>query len=283
MSGGAWFTEDQLGGQEFSLKITNTLVSKQTPFQKLDIYETEKYGVLLTLDDLVMTTEKDEFVYHELIAHVPLFSHPEPQRVLIIGGGDGGTAREVVKHPCVEHVDMVEIDQDVVEMSKKYMPFLAHELTHPKVYLYFQDGVEFVKTAASRYDIIIIDSTDPIGPGEGLFNTAFYTHCLAILKDDGVLVAQAESPFNNPDWVTEAFSKLRNVFPLVHAYVGMIPTYPGGSWCFAFCSKISERVGFFDEARFDRLRLDLHYYNKAIHYAAFALPEFVKQLCQEDN
>ncbi len=282
MSGGAWFTEDQLGGQEFSLKITKTLVSKQTAFQKLDIYETEKYGILLTLDDLVMTTEQDEFVYHELITHVPLFSHPNPRKVLIIGGGDGGTAREVVKHPSVEHVDMVEIDQDVVDMSRQYMPFLAHELANPKVHLYFRDGVEFVKNATEKYDIIIIDSTDPIGPGEGLFNTAFYIDCSAILKDDGILVSQAESPFNNPNWVTEAFSKLRNVFPVVHAYVGMIPTYPGGSWCFAFCSKTPERIGSFDEARFDDLALDLHYYNKAIHYAAFALPEFVKRLCEAE-
>jgi spermidine synthase len=281
MSGGTWFTEDQLNGLELSLKVKETLVSKQTPYQKLDIYDTYKYGILLTLDNLVMTTEQDEFVYHELIAHVPLFSHKNPQEVLIIGGGDGGTAREVVKHPSLTKVDMVEIDEQVVRMAQKYMPFLAKELTNPKVHLFFQDGVEFVKNATSMYDVIIIDSTDPIGPGEGLLNTEFYQNCSKILKEGGIVVSQAESPFNNPDWVRETFSKLRNVFPVVHAYIGMIPTYPGGSWCFAFCCKEPETPDFFDEARFKTLQLHLGYYNQGIHKACFALPEFAKKLCYE--
>ena len=244
MAGGLWYTEDHLQGVELSFKIKNTLISKQTKYQKLDIYETYKYGILLTLDDLVMTTEKDEFVYHELIAHVPLFSHKSPEDVLIIGGGDGGTAREVVKHPGITRVDMVEIDQEVVEMSKQYMPFLAHELTNPKVKLFFRDGVEFMKNTSVRYDVIMIDSTDPIGPGDGLFNTQFYQNCSKALKDGGILVAQAESPFNNPNWVKQIFSKLRNVFPVVRAYIGLIPTYPGGSWCFAFCGKDPGILGF---------------------------------------
>ena len=280
MISGVWYTEDHKDGVTLSLKIKKTLVSKHTPFQKLDIYDTEKYGILLTLDDLVMTTAKDEFVYHELITHVPLFAHKQPERVLIIGGGDGGTAREVVKHPTVAHVDMVEIDQDVVEMSKQYMPFLSKELTNPKVHLFFQNGVEFVKKASITYDVIIIDSTDPIGPGEGLFNAQFYTNCLNILSDDGILVAQAESVFNCPDWVRQTFAKLRDVFPVVNAYLGTIPTYPGGLWSFAFCCKQPEVAQFFDERRYDELQLDLRYYNKAIHHACFALPNFVQDLCQ---
>jgi spermidine synthase len=280
MAGGAWFTEDQREGVEFSLKIKRTLVSKQTRFQKLDIYDTEKYGILLTLDDLVMTTEKDEFVYHELIAHVPLFSHPNPQRVMIIGGGDGGTARELLKHPSVTHIDMVEIDEDVTRLSQQYMPFLAKDLVNPQVHLYFQDGVEFVRTAATTYDVIIIDSTDPIGPGEGLLNTEFYTNCAKLLNDQGILVSQAESPFNNPNWVQETFAKLCRVFSGVRPYIGLIPTYPGGSWCFALCTKTPEPSRFFDEARFDELHLALRYYNKEIHTGCFAVPEFVKQLCQ---
>lgn len=280
MISGTWYTEDHKDGVTLSLKVKETLISKRTPFQKLDIYETEKYGTLLTLDDLVMTTAKDEFVYHELITHVPLFGHKQPERVLIIGGGDGGTAREVVKHPTVTHVDMVEIDQDVVEMSKQYMPFLSKELANPKVHLFFQDGVEFVKKASTAYDVMIIDSTDPIGPGEGLFNAEFYTNCLKLLNDDGILVAQAESVFNCPDWVRQTFAKLREVFPVVRAYLGTIPTYPGGLWSFAFCCKQAEVAQFFDEARYEELQLDLRYYNKAIHRACFALPNFVQELCQ---
>lgn len=279
MISGAWYTEDHKDGVTLSLKVKKTLASKQTPFQKLDIYETEKYGILLTLDDLVMTTAKDEFVYHELITHVPLFAHTHPERVLIIGGGDGGTAREVVKHPSVTHVDMVEIDQDVVEMSQQYMPFLSKELTNPKVHLFFQDGVEFVKNAATTYDVIIIDSTDPIGPGEGLFNAEFYTNCLKILGDNGILVAQAESVFNCPEWVRQTFTKLREVFPVVKAYLGTIPTYPGGLWSFAFCCKQPQAAQFFDETRYDALQLDLRYYNNGIHRACFALPNFVQELC----
>jgi len=283
MAGGTWFTEDQREGLELSFKVKETLVSKHTPYQKLDIYDTYKYGILLTLDDLVMTTEKDEFVYHELIAHVPLFSHQHPQEVLIIGGGDGGTAREIVKHPCITRIDMVEIDEQVVVMSKQYMPFLAKDLTNPKVHLYFQDGVEFVKNTISTYDVIIIDSTDPIGPGEGLLNTEFYRNCANILKAGGILVSQAESLYNNPDCVKQVFSKLRNVFPVVSAYAGTIPTYPAGLWCFAFCCNTPEPLNFFDEARFDRLQLALRYYNKGIHKACFALPEFAKRLCQGEG
>jgi len=281
MAGGLWFAEDQQQGLELSFKIKNTLVSKQTKYQKLDIYETYKHGILFTLDDFVMTTEHDEFVYHELIAHVPLFSHKHLENVLIIGGGDGGTAREVVKHP-VTKIDMVEIDEEVVEMSKKYMPSLSKELTNPKVHLFFQDGVEFVQNTASEYDLIIIDSTDPLGPGEGLFDTEFYRTCLTALKDRGILVAQAESPFDNPNRVEQIFSKLRNVFPVVSAYTGIIPTYPGGLWCFAFCCKEPEALNFFDEARYNALQLELRYYNKRIHTACFALPEFVKTLCQTE-
>jgi spermidine synthase len=282
MAGGTWFTEDQREGLELSMQIKETLVSKQTPFQKLDIYDTYKYGKLLTLDDLVMTTEQDEFVYHELITHVPLFSHKNPENVLIIGGGDGGTAREIVKHPSIKTVDMVEIDEQVVRMSQQYMPFLAQELTNPKVHLFFQDGVEFVKNAASGYDVIIIDSTDPIGPGEGLLNTEFYRNCSKILNADGIIVSQAESLFNNPDWVKQIFAKMRNVFPVVQAYDGTIPTYPGALWCFAFCCKTPEPLDFFDAERFNRLNLDLKYYNKDIHRACFALPEFAKKLCNGD-
>jgi spermidine synthase len=281
MAGGTWFTEDQRDGLELSMQLKETLVSKQTPFQKLDIYDTYKYGILLTLDDLVMTTEQDEFVYHELITHVPLFSHKNPQHVLIIGGGDGGTAREILKHPSIQTIDMVEIDEQVVRMSQQYMPFLAKELTNPKVHLFFQDGVEFVKNATSGYDVIIIDSTDPIGPGEGLLNTEFYRNCSKILNADGIIVSQAESLFNNPDWVKQIFAKMRNVFPVVRAYAGTIPTYPGALWCFAFCCKTPELLDFFDAERFNRLNLNLKYYNQDIHRACFALPEFAKKLCNE--
>ncbi|MBD3307948.1 polyamine aminopropyltransferase [candidate division KSB3 bacterium] len=280
MAVGVWFTEDQQEGIALSFKIKNILVSTQTPWQKLAIYETATCGLMLTLDDIVMTTEKDEFVYHELIAHVPLFAHPQPERVLVIGGGDGGTVREVVKHPQISAIDLVEIDEVVVRLSQRYMPFLAHALTDPKVRLLFEDGVEFVNRTTSTYDIIIIDSTDPIGPGEGLFNRAFYHTCSQRLRDGGILVAQAESPFDRPDWVSRTFATLRQVFPLVTAYTGVIPTYPGGIWCFALCCKEIAPTPSFDAPRYQQLQLPLRYYNRDIHHACFALPEYVKKLIE---
>ena len=275
---GTWFTELHGKSSGITIKVKRTLKSVQTKFQKLDVYETEDYGNLLTLDDLVMTTERDEFIYHEMIAHVPLFSHTLPENILIIGGGDGGTAREVLKHKTVKNVDMVEIDEDVVIAAKEFLPTISCELDNPKLNLIFEDGIKFIKDKKALYDVIIIDSTDPINVGEGLFTTEFYKDCFNALKDNGILTNQSESPFHSSDWVVNIYKKLKNVFPIVKMYRAEVPTYPPGIWSFAFCSKNVSPIDNFQTKKFNEYNLELKYYNEDIHKAAFALPNFVKEL-----
>ncbi len=275
---GLWFTELHGKSSGITIKVTNVLRSIKTRYQKLDVYETEDYGTVLTLDNLVMTTERDEFIYHEMIVHVPLFSHPNPENILIIGGGDGGTLREVLKHKTVKNVDMVEIDEEVVKASKDFFPCFADAFNNPKSNLIFTDGIEFVKGKQNLYDVIIIDSTDPINIGEGLFTTEFYMNCNNALKDKGILCNQAESPFHSPEWVENIFKKLNKAFPVVKCYRAEVPTYPPGIWCFGFCAKQAEHSLSFQENRYNAYNLKLKYYNKEIHNAAFALPNFLKEL-----
>ncbi len=275
---GMLFTEMHNDSSGISVKIKEILVSKKTKFQKLDIFDTEFYGKMLTLDDLVMTTEKDEFVYHEMLTHIALFSHKLPENILIIGGGDGGTAREILKHKTIKNIDMVEIDEDVVIESKKYLPTIAVELDNPKLNIMIQDGVEFVKGKSNIYDIIFIDSTDPISVGEGLFTTDFYKDCFNALKSNGILVNQSETPFHKPQWVSAINNKLKNVFPIVKVYKAEVPTYPSGIWLFEFCSKETDPYSDFNFQRYKDYNFKLKYYNDEIHKGAFSLPNYVKEL-----
>jgi len=281
MNDGIYYTEFHSPGMGLIMKIKRCITSFDTKYQRLDLYETFDYGKMLTLDNLVMVTEKDEFIYHEMIAHVPLFSHPNPENVLVIGGGDGGTVREVVKHKCVKNVDMVEIDEDVVKISKKYLPTMSCELDNPKVHLYFQDGVEWVKDKEKVYDVIIIDSTDPISIGEGLFTQEFYSNCLKALKPKGVLANQTESPFHNPEWIEATYEKLNKVFPIVKMYSAYVPTYPAGIWSFGFCSVDVDPIKDFQYERYREYNLKLKYYNDEIHKGCFAIPNFVKELIKK--
>jgi len=275
---GLWFTELHGKTSGITIKIKKILKSIETQYQKLDVFETEDYGRLLTLDNLVMTTERDEFIYHEMLAHIPMFSHNNPENVLIIGGGDGGTLREVLKHKTVKNVDMVEIDKEVVNASKEFFPTLSVGFDNPRTNLKFVDGVEFVRNKEDIYDVIIIDSTDPIGPGKVLFTEEFYKNCYKALKKNGIFVSQTESPFHNPEWVQDIYSELKKVFPIVKAYKAEIPTYPSGIWTFSFCSENIDPIENFQKIKYGDYNLKLKYYNDEIHKGAFALPNFVKEL-----
>ena len=261
--------------------INDVLYSEQSPFQKVEVVDSKGFGKILLLDGFVMLTERDEFVYHEMIAHTPLFTHPEPKRVLVIGGGDGGTVREVLRHPSVEHVDLVDIDEMVTKVSLEYFPQVAGKLNDPRVSCHFEDGVAFVKRKSAAYDIIIVDSTDPISVGEGLFTREFYRDCYNALNDNGILVNQSESPFWLPKIVKGIHAKLRDIFPIFQFYQAFIPTYPSGSWAFGFASKGIHPINDFYQQRYERLSLDLQYYNDEIHKAAFALPTFFRKLLSE--
>lgn len=270
-----WFTEKQTPHLAISLRVNKVLCSEQTPFQKLAILDTVEFGRMLTLDNVIQTTVKDEFVYHEMITHVGLNTHPNPRQVLVIGGGDGGSIREVVKHRQVEKVRMVEIDGRVIEAAKEFLPELSCGYADPRVEIMVDDGIKHVKDHQDAYDMIVVDSTDPVGPAEGLFNEAFYQNVHGALKEDGLFVAQTESPFFNRKLIKDIHLVLRGIFPIVHLYMVYIPTYPGGMWTFTIGSKRHDPV----KAALDGLGdFNNKYYSPAVHRSAFVLPPFVEEL-----
>lgn len=274
-----WFIEKYQKGIGVSLKGTRKLLSLQSKFQKIEVIQTHSFGNLLLLDDMVMCTEKDEFVYHEMISHIPAMAHPQPKTALIIGGGDGGTIRELVKHPSLTKIVLCEIDPDVVATAKAFFPSLACCFKHPKVEVLIQDGIKLVaETPANTYDLICIDSSEPIGPGIGLFTNAFYLNLLRILTPYGIMTAQTEAPFVCQDMIQAIYRKLNTIFPVVNMYTAPIPTYPSGFWSFAFCSKFYYPTENLERKSFSEIERLTHYYNKEIHQAAFILPNFIRAI-----
>lgn len=274
-----YYHEITPGGYGIAVKAGDVLFSKQSEFQKIEIFETDsKLGRLLTLDDLMMTTEGDEYHYHEMIAHIPMMQHPAPKTVLVIGGGDGGTVREVMKHKTVEKVVMCEIDGMVIEACKKYLPTIACELDNPKVEILVRDAIEYIKDKKDMFDIVLIDSTDPMGPGEGLFTEEFYTNVKNSMKKGGIMVAQSESPFTNKEEIKKMYNLLKKVFKNTAAYTSNIPTYPGGYWAWAFCSEDVKPLEYYNEERANEIIPSCKIYNKEYHYARFALPNYLKEL-----
>jgi spermidine synthase len=276
-----WFNEELEEnfniGARTSIKIGKTLFSGQSPFQKLEIVETPNFGNMMILDGCVMLTEANEFSYHEMIAHVPLIAHPNPEKVLIIGGGDGGAAREVLRHSCVKECVMVEIDGLVVEKSREYFPTIACELDNPRLTLLIDDGVKYIENHQNEFDVILIDSTDPVGPAEGLFSADFYQKTFNALKEDGLIAAQAESPYYFQKTQKELFDVLKSVFPYTALYLSAIPFYPSGTWSFAFASRKYNQT---EKARLEDLKAmtpDLKYINPALYQGCFGIPNFVKE------
>lgn len=257
--------------------VEEWLTTEQSPYQKIECFRSRSHGVVLALDGLVQLTQEDEFIYHEMLVHIPMLVHPDPKQILIIGGGDGGSAREVIKHTSVNKVDMCEIDERVVEVCKKYLPTTAIGMSDPKVKVIIGDGIEFVKkTKEDSYDVIIIDSSDPIGPGVGLFNTAFYQDVYRILTPNGLVVAQGESPVYQMTAVKNLRDAMKAVFPITATYLASIPTYPSGLWSFAYAAKKLEPKNF-DRNRAKMIASQCGYYNEEIHLASFALPNFIQK------
>jgi spermidine synthase len=277
-----WFSEKYSETCKFTFKVKIVLETKESEFQRLDILDTYDFGRVMLLDGLVMLTERDEFVYHEMITNIALFAHPEPKDVLVIGGGDGGTVRELAKHRYLNSITEVEIDRIVVDGAKKYMPFVGCGYDNELVNLIIGDGIEFVKNKSNAYDIVIIDSTDPFGPAEGLFSGEFYKNVKNALRNDGYVVAQAENPYYDTKWMMRSVNNMKKAFhENVECFLAYIPTYPSGMWNFAMGYKNKPASLMFDEERYNNLNLNLKYYNKDIHKASFALPEFVKRLLNE--
>ncbi len=276
-----WYSELHNGASGLTLKVNRVIESLESEFQRIDVVENDDFGRLLVLYGSLMVCDNDNNAYNEMIAHVPLFSHPDPKQVLIIGGGDCGALTEVLKHPEVERCTMCEIDRMVVEASKKHFPGLTAGLDDPRANPLFADGKKFVEDSTEKFDVILLDLSDPVGPAADLFQKEFHQEVYNTLTDNGIMVAQSESPYYNKDTVHAMYRNLREIFPVVRMYTCFMPIYPSGFWSFAFCSKSIDPVEGLDSNRYDRLKLDTRYYNSETHGASFALPQFVKELIAE--
>jgi spermidine synthase len=259
------------------LECNGTLHSRRSSFQKIEVVDSLDFGRMLVLDGVINLTERDEFVYHEMLAHVPLFSHPEPRTVLIVGGGDGGTAREVLKHEGISRIQLVEIDEEVISVSKRYFPSLGEALEHPTVHVLVMDAIEYLKETDETFDIILIDSTDPvIEQSGGLFTIPFYRDCLNALTEKGIVAAQVGDVFFEPHLVKSVFNNLKEASGVAKIFYAPIPSYTIFPYCFAFCSNSSNPQEGSGLSRFDS-SFETKYYNPQIHQAAFALPEYLRR------
>ena len=277
-----WFTEKHTENVQLSIKVDKQLYSSQSDFQRIDIFESPEFGRFLTLDGYMMLTEKDEFIYHEMMVHVPMSVHPDVKNVLVIGGGDGGTVRELVRYESIENIDLVEIDEEVVTACKQYLPQTACGFDDPRVHCFYDDGLTYIRKYVNTYDLILVDSTDPFGPGEGLFTKEFYGNCYKALKEDGIMVNQHESPFYKADAyaMQRAHKRIVESFPISKVYQMHIPTYPSGHWLFGFASKKYHPL---DDQRVEEwkaLGLKTRYYNEQLHKGAFALPNYVEEMLE---
>lgn len=275
-----WFSELHTPDVKLSVRVNRQLYSGQSEFQRIDVFESPEFGRFLTLDGYMMLTEKDEFIYHEMITHVPMAVHPNVQDVLVIGAGDGGVIRELTRYGSIGRIDMVEIDPLVVEVCRQYLPKTACRLDDPRVKIYYEDGLRFVRGKENCYDLIIVDSTDPFGPGEGLFTKEFYGNCYKALRADGIMVNQHESPFYTEDAraCKRAHQRIVSSFPISRVYQAHIPTYPSGHWLFGFASKQYHPVKDLRAEAWQALGIATGYYTTKLHAGAFALPAYVEEM-----
>lgn len=273
-----WFEERESDTLSIRHHVLRTVHRERSPFQEIAVVDTVDFGRMLLLDGVIQTSIRDEFIYHEMLAHVPLFAHPKPERVLVIGGGDGGTVREVLKHPSVRHVHLVEIDERVIEVSREYLPEISGDLADRRVRVTVGDGVAYLKGAKTRYDVILIDAPDPEGPATGLFTTEFYRTASEALRPDGVLGAQTESPFMQPKLVADVHRCLAAAFPSCRLYLAQVPTYSVGVWSFALAELRPSAV---PKSRRPLRDMQTRYYTPEVHAAAFCLPRYVQDLLGE--
>ncbi len=270
----SWFLEKHTPYAGLTLAIKKKLYEAKSPFQRIEVLDTFEYGRMLLLDGYVMLTDRDEFIYHEMIVHPALLTHARPERVLIIGGGDGGSVREVLRHPTVEAVHLVEIDRMVIETSREFFPAVSGKLDDARVEVRVADGFDQVENGGERYDVILVDSIDPQGEAAKLFSAPFYGHARRCLREGGIFVCQTESPFYNGDVVRGVCEKLRGLYAHVAPYLAHIPTYPSGLWSFSFASdRVDPQVA---KPRAEDGFLDaLKYYSPEVHGAAFVTPRYM--------
>jgi len=263
-------------GWALSLEVEEVLCGRRSKFQRIDVYRTKTCGVMLALDGIIQTSEFDEANYHEMLAHVPMFAHPRPERTLVIGGGDGGILREIGRHQCVREMDICEIDAEVIATAKEFLPSTACGFYDPRVATHIMDAAEYIRGRVGHYDVIIVDSTDPEGPGEALFSRAFYERAKAALRPGGILAVQGESAFFRGDLVRRIVGDIRSLFPVCGYALTLVPTY-GGS--IGICvGSLSGQVSAPSRVPDGELMGKLKYYTPETHKAAFALPAFIQRL-----
>lgn len=265
-----WLVEDERENMKISYRIKDVIFSAESEFQHVMILDSYDFGRMLVLDGVVQTTSLDGHIYNEMITHIPLSIHPDPQRVLIIGGGDCGAAREAAKYDRVQQIDMVEIDEMVVNVCKEHLPAVSGNLNDPRVQFIFADGTAHVKKANNYYDVIIVDSSDPIGPAKQLFEYDFYQDIRDALKEDGLMVCQSESPLFHRKVMEQTVASIDRLFPITKVYLATVPTYPGGFWSFTLGSKKHHRL---PSQPFDK---PTRYVNDTILRSCFELPEFLR-------
>ena len=278
-----WFSEFHTPDVKHSMRVDRHLYSHRSEYQQIDIYDTPEFGKVLALDGNVMLTERDEFIYDEMITHVPMAVHPHVQDVLVIGAGDGGVVKELARYECIRSIDLVEMDEQVVEACRRYLPENACRLDDSRVHIYFDNALRFIRRRHAQYDLIIVDSTDPFGPSEGLFTREFYGNCHNALREDGIMVNQHESPFYDEDATAcqRAHKRIVESFPISRVFQAHIPTYPSGHWLFGFASKKYHPLKDLAETRWNLRGLGCKYYTTTLHKGAFYLPAYVEELLKD--
>ena len=278
-----WFSDEHTEDVKLSIRIKEQLFSAQSEFQRIDVLDSREFGRILVADGDLMLTEKDEFIYHEMITHVPMAVHPHVEKVLVIGAGDGGVVRELVRYPEIQKIDLGEIDGMGGGGCKKYLPQTAGRLDDERVEIHYEDGLKFIRRCKEEYDLIIVDSTDPFGPGEGLFTREFYGNCYKALKEDGIMVNQHESPFYEEDALAcqRAHRNITESFPMSRVYQAHIPTYPSGHWLFGFASKKYHPLRDLREKEWNDRGITTRYYTTTLHKGAFYLPAYVEELLKD--
>ena len=278
-----WFHDEHTDNVKLAIRVDYQVFSAQSEIQRIDVLESKEFGKILVVDGDLMLTEKDEFIYHEMISHVPMAVHPQVEKILVIGGGDGGVVRELAKYDTVEQIDVVEADPLLVEVCRKYFPQMACSLNDPRVHIYHEDGLRFIRSKSDAYDLIIIDSPNPFGAGEGLFTKEFYGNCFNALHEDGIMINQHESPFYKEEsfQCQRMHKRIIESFPISRIYQAHIPSYPSGHWLFGFASKRYHPIHDMDGIQWKLRGIQTKYYLPRLHEGVFALPAYVEELVQD--
>lgn len=278
-----WFSENHTPDVKLSLRVNKQLFSQKSDYQQIDVFETPEFGRVLALDGNIMLTERDEFIYDEMITHVPMAVHPNIQTVLVFGIGDGGVVKELTRYDSIKRIDLVEMDEMVAQACRQYLPANACRLDDSRVHIFYENALKYIRRYENEYDLIIVDSNDPYGPSEGLYTREFYGNCYKALKADGIMVNQQGSPFytEDSDAMKRSHGRIVSTFPISRVYQAHIPTYAAGYWLFGFASKKYHPVFDMDATRWQSYNLKTKYYTSKLHVGAFYLPAFLEELLKE--